>query len=267
MSIFNLFEKKKIGLVLSGGGVRGFFHMGVITALQELNIEISEISGTSMGALVGAIYAANPKVDFTKVAKELNFFKITQMLASHFDKSPTSKLENALRGYIPVENFENFKIPMSFNAVDINQNKEIVFRTGSVFPEIISSISIPGVFPPVQYQDELLIDGGVLNNIPISNLKNSNKIIVSDVSGPIKTITPKTKNLDVLYTCVAQIQQNLSLRDPQTQKIIKRNDTVFLSLDDQDIFILDFRKVNFKKLIDQGYNTTMKNRNRLLALK
>lgn len=265
--MFSFLKKNTIGLVLGGGGARGFFHIGVIKALQELDITISEISGTSIGALIGAIYATNPNVDLEKIAKELNFFKITKMIASHLDRSPISKLEDKLKEYITIDNFSEFKIPLTFNAVDINHRHEIVFNHGNIFPGLIASISIPGVLSPVGYKDNFLVDGGILNNIPLVHLKRSNKFIISDISGPIKTVNNTTNNLDVLYASIAVMQRNNSLNTAQAQKIIKKSKPVFLTLTDNKTFILDFRKKNFKTLINLGYETTMANKEKLLALK
>lgn len=264
--MFSFFKKTTIGLVLGGGGARGFFHIGVIKALQELNITISEISGTSIGALVGAIYAANPNVDLEKIAKELNFFKITKMIASHLDQSPISKLEDKLKEYITIDNFSEFKIPLTFNAVDINHRHEVVFNHGDILPGLIASISIPGVLSPVSYKDNFLVDGGILNNIPLVHLKNSNKFIISDISGPIKNIDNKTNKIDVFYASIAVMQRNNSLNSTQAQKIIKKSKPIFLTLTDNKTFILDFRKKNFQSLIDLGYKTTMNNKDKILAL-
>lgn len=251
--------KKKIGLVLSGGGARGFFHMGIIKALQELNIEVEEIAGTSVGAIVGAMYAANPKIDFEKIAQDLDFLELIQMMALVNTKDSTKNLEKFLKKYIGIENFSDLKIKFKFNATDINQREEIIFDNGKIFPAIIASISIPGFFKPLKYEEKFLVDGGVSNNIPITLIDKPKKILVSDITGPIKKINEKTLATDVLYSSIALMQQKISL---EKAKNIKKK-IIYLNLDDDKTFILDFRKKNYQYLIDMGYESVMKIKNEL----
>lgn len=251
----NIFYKRKsVGLVLSGGGARGFFHMGVIKALQELNIKIDYISGTSIGAVVGAVYAANPRVDFEKISREIDFLKLSKALLFATRNNYRNSIENFLRNYLKVDNFLDLKIPLVFNATDINRKKEIVFNKGKLFPALVASVSIPGVFPPIEIDDHFLVDGGVINNVPISLLPPVSKIIVSDITGPIKKINQTTSPANVLYSSVALMQQIISL---QKISFFKRNKIVYLHMNENKTFILDFRKKNYQKLIDLGYETLM----------
>lgn len=251
--------KKKIGLVLGGGGARGFFHMGVIKALQELNVKIKEVSGTSIGAVIGVIYAANPEIDFEKIATELDFLEIFKILALVKNKDLNKNIEEFLKKYVAVENFSDLKIKCRFNATDVNQRKEIVFENGKIFPALIGSISIPGVFKPLKYKEMFLLDGGVINNIPITLINKAKKILVSDITGPIKKINEKTLAADVLYSSVALMQQKISF---EKAKGIKK-EIIYLNLDDDKTFILDFRKKNYQYLIDMGYKSVMKIKNKL----
>jgi len=258
-----MFNRNKIGLVLGGGGARGFFHMGVIKGLQEMGVKINEISGTSIGAVVGLMYAADPKIDFEKVASELGFFKLVQNFILNKTLRPLGTsldreaiLEKILKNYIKVNDFDELKIKTRFNATDINNNQEVIFEKGRIFPGIMASISIPGVFPPLKYQDRFLVDGGVMNNIPITLIKNSNKILVSDITGPIKKVNEKSLGADILYSSFAMLQRSNSL---QKAKDINKK-IIYLTLDDDKTFILDFRKKNYQYLIDLGYKSVMERR-------
>jgi len=255
-----MFNRNKIGLVLGGGGVRGFFHMGVIKGLQEMGVKINEISGTSIGAVVGLMYAANPKIDFEKVASELVFFKLVQEMVLGGVKKSDGILKKFLKSYIMTDDFDKLKIKMRFNATDINNNQEIIFEKGRIFPGVIASISIPGVFPPLKYDDRFLVDGGVMNNIPITLIKNSNKILVSDITGPIKKVGEKSLGTDVLYSSFAMLQRSNSLQ--KARDINKK--IIYLTLDDDKTFILDFRKKNYQYLIDLGYKSVMERRKEIL---
>lgn len=252
-----MFRKNKIGLVLGGGGARGFFHMGVIKGLQEIGVEVGEISGTSIGAIVGVMYAANPKIDFEKTANELSFLKLAKSMLSGVKKDTSEKIEKFLKTHIKANHFDDLKITTRFNATDVNNRKEIVFEDGNIFPGIIASISIPGVFSPVKYKEDFLVDGGIVNNIPITLIKKSKIIIVSDITGPIKNINNKTPATDVLYSSFAFLQQNNSL---EKAKHLKHKKIIYLHLDDDKTFILDFRKKNYQSLIDLGYKSIMENR-------
>jgi NTE family protein len=246
-------KQDKIGLVLGGGGSRGLFHMGVIKGIQELGIEIEEISGTSIGAVIGLMYAANPKINFEKIADDLDFLKLIRAMVLGASKRFNKKLEKFLKNYIGVSDFKQLKITTRFNATDINNNQEIVFKKGKIFPALMASISIPGVFPPLEYKNNFLVDGGIMNNVPISLIKKTNKIIVSDISGPIKEITDKSLGADVLYSAFALLQRNNSL-----QKVnFSKKEIIYLQLKNNDTFILDFRKKNYRHLIDLGYQSIM----------
>jgi len=254
------FKNKKVGLVLGGGGARGFFHLGLIKGIQELGIEISEISGTSIGAVVGLMFATNPKNDFEKVAKEMDFFDLSRTMVLGMGLKNKKNIEKFLGKYIEVNNFENLKIKTRINATDINNREEVIFDKGEIYPAVIASISIPGVFPPFEYQNKFLIDGGMSNNIPITLIEKSDRIIVSDISGPIKKIDTKSAGTEVLYSAFAMMQQNLSW---EKSKQLKGKEIVKIVLEDEKTFILDFRKKNYQYLFDLGYKSIMEKKDKL----
>lgn len=247
-------DEKSVGLVLGGGGARGFFHVGVIKAIQELGIKIDRVSGTSIGAIVGAMFATNPQIDLENIASELDYFKIIKAMAFGTDNGNTRGVESILKIYIPVNDFSELKIPFSFNATDINQKEEVIFNHGQLFPGLLATIAVPGVFPPVMIDDKYLMDGGVINNIPISLIKDTDELIVSDITGPIKKVDNKSPALDVLYSSVAFMQYHIGQSEI---KDVKNKIITYLHLNDDEIFIFDFKKENYMKLIDLGYKTMM----------
>jgi len=230
---------------LGGGGARGFFHMGVIKAIQERKIKIDKIAGTSIGAVVGAIFAANPDVDFEKLVGDLDFLTIIKSLKG---------IEVLLKKYVGVTNFSELKIPFCFNVTDINQKKEVVFKEGPLFPGLVAAISLPGVFPPVKISDRYFIDGGVVNNVPMSLVKSTRNLIVSDITGPVKKIDEKSSGFDVMVSSLAVMQTKIE-KDEVLK--IKNQKVTYLNLADNDVFILDFRKKNYKELMDLGYKAMM----------
>jgi NTE family protein len=250
-------NKNTYGLVLGGGGARGFFHMGVIKGLQEMGIKISEISGTSVGALIGLMYAADPKIDFEKFASELDFFKLGQVLILGANKKLDSGLERYLKNYIKADHFDDLKIKMRFNATDINNNEEIIFEKGTIFPKVMATIAVPGVFSPLKYHDKFLVDGGVVNNVPASLIKNAKKIIISDISMPTKEINEKSSITDILMATIGVMQRTNSL---VRTKQLKGKKIVYLNSVENKAFVFDFRKKNYQYLIDLGYKAVMEKR-------
>lgn len=246
--MWKLFRRQKTGLVLSGGGARGFFHVGVIKGLQKLNIHIDEIAGTSIGSVVGAMYAASPDSDIESIAKQVDFIKLLQIV-----RNP-DQAKSYMQKFIPAEKFSDLKIKLKFNAADINNREEIVFDHGDLFPGLVASVSIPGLFPPVEYQNRYLVDGGVMDNIPASHIDGATRLIISDITGPIKKVDQKSMGIDILYSSIALMQQRLSMEKINHLQV-KQID--YLSLHDNNISIIDFRKQNFQHLIDLGYQSVL----------
>ena len=121
-------------------------------------------------------------------------------------------------------------------------------------------MSIPGVFPAVKIDESFLVDGGVLNNVPVNLLKPKSEIIISDITGPIKKIDEKTLAIDILYSSVALMQQ---IQSWEKIKSMKKSKVIHLQLNDDKIFILDFRKMNYQTLIDLGYEAVMAKKDRI----
>ncbi len=163
-------NRQKVALVLSGGGARGIAHIGVIEELERRGYEITSIAGTSMGSLIGGVYAAGKMKELKEWIFTLDKGKIFRMVDFTLSTQGLIKGDRVLKkmkDYIPDTNIEDLAIPFAAVAVDLISKKEIVFREGSLYHAIRASISIPSVFTPVREDHRLLVDGGVLNNIPL----------------------------------------------------------------------------------------------------
>jgi NTE family protein len=173
---------KNVALVLSGGGARGLAHIGVIEELEKQGYKISSIAGTSMGALVGGVYASGKLQEFKKWITGLSRHEMFLLVDFTFGGGGIIKGEkvlSAMKEFIPDKNIEDLRIPYSATATDIIKHEEVVFRTGSLYYAIRASIAIPSVFTPVLKDDSVIVDGGVLNNVPISNVeRNGNDLLV-----------------------------------------------------------------------------------------
>jgi len=186
--------KKDAALVLSGGGARGIAHIGVIEELIENGYNISSIAGTSMGALVGGMYALGKLDEFKKWICELDkiqVFRLVDFTLSNKGLIKGEKVLKRIREFIPDKNIEDLDIPFAAVAADILHHDEIVFTKGSIYEAIRASISIPTVFTPIKSENRLLVDGGVMNNIPVNRVsrKEGDELIVVNVNASI----PKRK--------------------------------------------------------------------------
>lgn len=162
--------KNKIALVLSGGGARGIAHIGVIEELEKKGFEISSIAGTSMGALVGGFYALGKLEDYKNWLYSLDRIKVFSLFDFTFSRLGFVKGDKVLRRlkeFIDDKNIEDLPLPYAAVAVDLINMKEVVFTRGSIFDAIRASVSIPTVFTPVKTEGGLLVDGGVLDNLPV----------------------------------------------------------------------------------------------------
>lgn len=182
--------EKTVSLVLSSGGARGVAHIGVIEELERQGFKITSIAGSSMGALVGGVYASgNLPVfrDWMCNIDKIAVFNLIDFALSTNGLVKGNKIIKELKKIIPDLNIESLPINLTAVATDIKNKKEVLFETGSLYEAIRASISIPTVFKPCMVEGKILIDGGVLNPIPINRIKRSNNdlLIAVDVNSPI----------------------------------------------------------------------------------
>ncbi|SFU08398.1 NTE family protein [Algoriphagus locisalis] len=176
-------KSKSVSLVLSSGGARGLAHVGVIEELEKRGYEIAEIAGCSAGALVGGMYAAGKMPEFKDWICHLDRLDVFSLMDFTFSSRgfiKGEKVYNALKKVIKDCQIEDLNIPFSCNAVDYVSGKEVIFRAGSLYAAIRASGSIPTVFQPARINRHELIDGGVLNPVPLSLLQQAdhNRIVV-----------------------------------------------------------------------------------------
>lgn len=180
---------KTLGLALSGGGVRGVAHVGVIRALDEEGISPTHISGSSAGAIVGGLYANG--VSWKKILHFLKTIPIfsTRRLAG---KKPgfidSEKFLDEFREYLPHDSFEQLQKKLFVTATDVINGELKIFNSGELIRPIIASASFPGVFSPIRLNDSLFIDGGVVNNFPVEPLIESCDKIIGVFVNPLKKI-------------------------------------------------------------------------------
>jgi len=276
-------ERPKIGLVLSGGGARGFAHIGVLKVLEENNIPIDYIVGTSMGSIVGGLYAIglSPEeiergVDgiswnkvfndfayreyrvFRRKKDDFDFFNIHRvgLNSKGFRLSPGliegQQIELALdRLAYPgfhISDYDNLRIPFRAIATNIENGDPFIIKNGNIARAMRASMSIPGVLPPITIDNTLLVDGGIANNVPINIVRDmgADIVIAVDVSAPLA----EKKDIKSTVDVTAQLTTILTRRIADIQlKTLKTNDVLIVP-GELEISSSDFDK--YPELIKAG---------------
>ena len=180
---------KNVALVLASGGSRGLAHIGAIEVLEEHGFRITSIAGASMGALVGGIYAAGGLEAFKEWMKTVDRMKVLNLMDFTIGNGGFVKGEKViseLKSIIPDKSIENLPVPFTAVATDILHRREVVFDSGSLYDAIRSSISMPSIFTPYRIKDMLLVDGGVVNPVPVNRVPRTpgDILVAVDLNGP-----------------------------------------------------------------------------------
>jgi NTE family protein len=194
----------KLGLALGSGGARGLAHIAFLEVLDQLLIKTSAIAGSSIGALVGALYAGGMSgAELRDLATGITIRDLPRFLDTpsfkEFQGIKGKKIEDWLREILPVKRFEDLPIPLRVIATDFWKGEEVVFSSGDIAQAVRASISIPGVFHPYELEGRVLVDGGVVNPVPFERLEGLADFVVAlDVSGEMDS--GQTKGLGAIET-------------------------------------------------------------------
>jgi NTE family protein len=175
----------KIGLCLGGGGARGYAHIGVLKALEERGIEPAAIAGCSMGGIIGALTASGLKADDIRSRfADLPAHRLVDT-ARHGGLMGHKGVDRALTDHLP-ENFEDLRIPLAVTTVDVQEGCLVVLRKGPLVPALRATSAVPGIFSPVSHEGRMLVDGGLLNNLPVDvvNTLCLEPVVAVDVGAP-----------------------------------------------------------------------------------
>ncbi len=183
----------RTGLVLSGGGARGFAHIGVLKALNDAGIYPDVVSGTSAGALVGVLYADGfAPEEILKLMNSTSRLHYVRPTVPREGLLQISGIETILKENLRAKKFEDLKIPLFVTATDLNNGKAVYFSSGELLKTVIASASIPVLFKPVIINDICYVDGGVLDNMPIKPIEGNCEFIIGSFVNPTgyeKTVT------------------------------------------------------------------------------
>jgi NTE family protein len=184
-----------VALVLASGGARGLAHIGVIEELERKGFNITSIAGSSIGSVVGGLYACGKLKEFKDWVCNLDRFDVMQLMDFTWTLQGFIKGENffkELDKYFGLTRIEDLSIPLSVVATNIDTRKEVVFNSGSLTKAIRASVSIPSVITPVKYKGQYLIDGGVVSPIPVNAVvrKENDLLVVVDINANIPYLKP-----------------------------------------------------------------------------
>jgi NTE family protein len=175
-----------IGLALSGGGARGFAHLGVLQALNEAGIPPDVLSGSSAGALAGVLYcdgySPEEALKIMKTSSRLNYMRPTYPRDGLLQISGIKKI---LESHLRAKTFEELKIPLFVTATDLNNGKPVYFSSGELLEPVIASASIPVLFKPVIINKKYYVDGGVMDNLPILPIENKCNFTIGSFVNPV----------------------------------------------------------------------------------
>ena len=249
---------KKIGLALGGGGAKGYAHIPILEVFDELGIKPCCITGTSIGAILGALYAsghsasdivemivgsyASGNGSNKKALAGRDAFKILALIDPHFSFKPKGLLKGEkflkfLYEELQVSSFEELQIPFKTVATDFWRRKQVVLDSGDLLPAVRASMAIPYVFTPVMMDDQVLVDGGLVNNVPHDLLDPQCDIrIAVDIMGDISTPRDKVPSpLEAIFHTYEVMQDAIAM-----EKLDNHPVDIYLRPPLLDVEVLDF---------------------------
>jgi NTE family protein len=201
----------RIGLALSGGGVRGVSHLGVIQALTDHGIEFCHIAGSSAGAIAAAFFAEGyaPK-EVLEIIKETRLLKLLRPSIGSTGLVSILKARFFLEKYFPHNSFQNLKTRVTITAVDLGEGKLVYFTDGELDMAVLASCCLPGIFQPIVIDGHMYVDGGILNNFPVEPLVGNCDLIIGSSCNHLPVVT-EIKSFGALVDRAAMIAINSSL--------------------------------------------------------
>jgi len=244
-------KEPKVALVLSGGSARGFAHVGVIRVLEQEKIPIHMIVGTSVGSLIGGLYAANPdsfQLEWAAFKIDKNDIMDVSLVYSKLGPVQGARLENFVEQNGKVKRIEDTKIPFFPVATDLNTGETVTLEKGPLAKAIRASSSIPGIFVPVTFGNRTLVDGGVTNNLAcdIARQKGADVVIAVNLQRDVK-------NNDIA-SLIDVIGQSINIMVHEATKAKTKFADVVIEPDTRGVSLFDFSQK--KPLMEEGMKAT-----------
>jgi NTE family protein len=207
-------RRPKVGLVLGGGGARGLAHIGVLKVFRQEGVPVDVVAGTSVGALIGALYAAGlPPEQIETLGRDIGWDELTDLSTARVVKLvlseqllTTQKMERYIERYIGDKKFADLAVPFACVATDLKTGEQIVLREGSVALAARASATMPGLFRPVPFRHRLLVDGGLVDNVPTDVARLLGADVIVAVSVPADFSRYNVSNVLMTLTQALYIQ-------------------------------------------------------------
>jgi NTE family protein len=241
----------KIALVLGGGSAKGFAHVGVIRVLEQEKIPIHMIIGTSVGSLIGGIYASNPdsfQLEWTAFKIDKNDILDFSIIYSKLGPVQGIKLESFVEQTVKVKKVEDTKIPFYPIATDLNTGETIILEKGSLAKAIRASSSIPGIFAPIVFGNRMLVDGGVTNNVACDIARSKGADIIIAVN-----LLKDIKDYDI-GSVIDIIAQSVNIMMHENNKTKLKYADILIEPETKGVSIFDFTQK--KRLMEEGMRAT-----------
>lgn len=242
---------KQIGLALGGGAVLGAAHVGVLKAIEEMDIKIDFISGTSIGAVVAAFYAFGKGADeIGTIAAKMDWLDVTNISLSRYGLLSNEKLGGLIVEHIGNKNIEDAKIPFSIVATDATSGEKVILNKGPLQQAVMASSSIPGIFKPLEIGGQMLVDGGVVENVPIETVKKlgAEYVIAVDLNARHRYHMPRNI-VDVIVNSFHFLMKSSTAAQTQQADLLIEPDLSEFSRSDLD---------QIEALMNRGFKDAMK---------
>lgn len=239
-------ERASIGIALGGGAARGAAHIGVLKALEENDRRPDFITGTSIGALIGGLYAFGVDLqDLREAASNLRWLDMAAATLSKFGLLSNAELGKLVQGFVGDKHLEDAAIPFAAMATDVHSGEPVVLKQGRLTDAILASTAIPGVFVPHELDGRLLVDGGLVENVPLSPLKEMGAeiCVAVDLSGSHTYDEPKNVFDVILNAIDIAIDANTRTQLKQADVLISLNLAEYSRTDASDL----------RELVAEGY--------------
>ncbi|MDP4237932.1 MAG: patatin-like phospholipase family protein [Bacteroidota bacterium] len=249
MDLINLFNRKpyKIGIALSGGGVKGLCHAGVLKALEEVGIKPDIISGVSAGSLVGALYSDGYTPDEIAVCfEEISFRNMTKIRIPHGGFFKTDIFQDFLFKTLRAKTFEELAIPLRVVTTDLDRGRSVTFKSGQLIDPIVASCTVPVLFSPKMINGVHYVDGGVFKNFPVSTIREDCDKVIGINASPLVADEYKQSIINVAmrsynFMFKANIMHDKELCDLLIEPVDMGNYDTFGIDKGREIFELGYR--------------------------
>lgn len=223
--------RPRVGLALGGGFARGIAHIGILKVLEEEDIPIDMVAGTSVGAVIGAVYCSGVSArELEKVASEMRFNRIARYCISRYGLCSTDRLGEMLSKLIQARRFEDLKVPLAVAATDFASGDEVVFRSGPLIDAVRASCAYPGIFLPVNIDGRLLVDGMLAHPVPTTPLRTmgADRVIGVFLNSQWANVNGPRHVLDVIGQCFSIAQSKIwGLKEDSADLVLEPDVTDF----------------------------------------